>query len=88
MDIIVLKPSLAESELQVIVERLKSMGFDTKIVAGAERTIINVIGNTSKVSDEEADLFESMEGEDPNALIGLPLIRLVGWLNEAGIAVP
>ena len=33
-------------------------------------------------------LFESMEGEDPNALIGLPLIRLVSWLNEAGIEVP
>ena len=33
-------------------------------------------------------LFESMQGEDPNALIGLPLIRLVSWLNVAGIAVP
>jgi MAF protein len=33
-------------------------------------------------------LFESLHGEDPNALIGLPLIRLVGWLNAAGIAVP
>jgi septum formation protein len=33
-------------------------------------------------------LFESMQGEDPNALIGLPLIRLVSWLNEAGIAIP
>jgi septum formation protein len=33
-------------------------------------------------------LFESMQGEDPNALIGLPLIRLVSWLNEAGLAVP
>jgi septum formation protein len=33
-------------------------------------------------------LFESMQGEDPNALIGLPLIRLVSWLNEAGIDVP
>ena len=33
-------------------------------------------------------LFQSMEGEDPNALIGLPLIRLVSWLNEAGVAVP
>ena len=31
-------------------------------------------------------LFESMRGDDPNALIGLPLIRLVSWLNEAGIA--
>ena len=33
-------------------------------------------------------LFESMHGEDPNALIGLPLIRLVSWLNEAGISIP
>ncbi|VAW80350.1 Maf-like protein YceF [hydrothermal vent metagenome] len=33
-------------------------------------------------------LFETMHGEDPNALIGLPLIRLVSWLNEAGIAIP
>jgi MAF protein len=33
-------------------------------------------------------LFESMQGDDPNALIGLPLIRLVSWLNAAGIAVP
>lgn len=29
-------------------------------------------------------LFERMEGEDPNALIGLPLIRLCHWLREAG----
>jgi len=33
-------------------------------------------------------LFEALHGDDPNALIGLPLIRLVSWLNEAGIAVP
>jgi 7-methyl-GTP pyrophosphatase len=33
-------------------------------------------------------LFEALLGEDPNALVGLPLIRLVSWLNEAGVAVP
>jgi MAF protein len=33
-------------------------------------------------------LFAAMRGEDPNALIGLPLIRLVTWLNQAGVAVP
>jgi len=33
-------------------------------------------------------LFERMEGDDPNALIGLPLIRLVSWLNAAGINIP
>jgi len=33
-------------------------------------------------------LFESMQGEDPNALIGLPLIRLTSWLNATGINIP
>ncbi len=33
-------------------------------------------------------LFRRMEGDDPTALIGLPLIRLTDWLNEAGMAVP
>jgi MAF protein len=33
-------------------------------------------------------LFESMHGEDPNALIGLPLIRLTSWLNTSGINIP
>ncbi len=33
-------------------------------------------------------LFERMEGEDPTALIGLPLIRLTKMLAEAGIILP
>ena len=33
-------------------------------------------------------LFESMHGEDPNALIGLPLIRLTSWLNTSGFNIP
>ena len=32
-------------------------------------------------------LFESMQGEDPNTLIGLPLIKLVGMLDKEGIDV-
>ncbi|MBI3561395.1 MAG: septum formation inhibitor Maf [Gammaproteobacteria bacterium] len=32
-------------------------------------------------------LFESLEGNDPNALIGLPLIRLVRMLEKAGMPV-
>jgi septum formation protein len=32
-------------------------------------------------------LFSSMEGIDPSALIGLPLIRLVTMLENAGVAV-
>lgn len=30
-------------------------------------------------------LFESMQGNDPNILIGLPLIKLISMLNQEGI---
>jgi len=33
-------------------------------------------------------LFERMEGDDPSALIGLPLIKLTTMLLEAGIVLP
>ena len=33
-------------------------------------------------------LFERMDGDDPTALIGLPLIRLTTMLARAGIALP
>ena len=33
-------------------------------------------------------LFEYMEGSDPTALIGLPLIRLTSMLSQAGIVLP
>ncbi len=32
-------------------------------------------------------LFRRMEGEDPNALIGLPLIRLIDMLGQEGVSV-
>lgn len=32
-------------------------------------------------------LFEKFEGEDPNALIGLPLIRLIGFLENEGFEI-
>ncbi|MGV6826702.1 MAG: Maf family protein [bacterium] len=33
-------------------------------------------------------LFEKLEGDDPNSLIGLPLIRLVDMLAVEGLAIP
>ena len=32
-------------------------------------------------------LFSKMEGDDPNALVGLPLILLVGMLKNQGISI-
>lgn len=33
-------------------------------------------------------LFRRMQGDDPNALVGLPLIRLVDMLAEEGVVLP
>lgn len=33
-------------------------------------------------------LFEKMQGDDPNTLIGLPLIRLVDFLQNEGVSIP
>jgi predicted house-cleaning NTP pyrophosphatase (Maf/HAM1 superfamily) len=33
-------------------------------------------------------LFQRLEGDDPSALVGLPLIRLVELLGREGIALP
>jgi septum formation protein len=33
-------------------------------------------------------LFERMEGDDPTALVGLPLIRLTDMLTRAGVSLP
>ena len=33
-------------------------------------------------------LFEKLDGEDPNALIGLPLIELIRMLSQEGIEIP
>ena len=33
-------------------------------------------------------LFEAIDTSDPNALVGLPLIRLAALLRDAGIALP
>ncbi|WP_456407241.1 Maf family protein [Thiolapillus sp.] len=33
-------------------------------------------------------LFRKLEGDDPNSLVGLPLIRLVAMLDQEGIELP
>jgi len=33
-------------------------------------------------------LFQRLEGDDPNALIGLPLIRLTDMLAREGVMLP
>lgn len=62
MDIIVLTPSIHESEKENIIQKLENMGFMINISKGTERTVIGVIGDTSKVTEDEEKTFESMVG--------------------------
>jgi 3-deoxy-7-phosphoheptulonate synthase len=60
MDIIVMKPGATAGELAHVVERLESRGLKAHISKGTERTIIGVIGDTSKITEDEADAVRAM----------------------------
>lgn len=50
MDIIVLKPGATDGELRHILKMLESRGLQANISKGTERTIVGVIGDTSKIT--------------------------------------
>ncbi|MBF0473747.1 MAG: 3-deoxy-7-phosphoheptulonate synthase, partial [Nitrospirae bacterium] len=62
MDIIVLKKTVTEDELNKIVDKLAKKGLKANISKGTERTIIGVIGDTSKITEEESDSVKAMNG--------------------------
>ena len=62
MDIIVLRPDTTEAQLKHIVKKLESRGLQSNISKGTERTIIGVIGDTSKVTEEEENTIRIMPG--------------------------
>ncbi|GBD98158.1 phospho-2-dehydro-3-deoxyheptonate aldolase [bacterium BMS3Abin07] len=53
MDIIVLKPSAKDKDIKHIVKKLENKGLKANISKGTERTIIGVIGDTSKITEDE-----------------------------------
>ena len=62
MDIIVLKPAASEEEIRRILKKLERRGLKANISKGTERTIVGVIGDTSKVTEEEENAFRLMPG--------------------------
>ena len=62
MDIIVMRPGATSKDLRNIVKKLEHKGFKATISKGTERTVIGVIGDTSKVTEEESSSFETMQG--------------------------
>jgi 3-deoxy-7-phosphoheptulonate synthase len=62
MDIIVLKPTATEEDIRRIVKKLESRGLGVNISKGTERTVIGVIGDTSKIGEDEEDAIRVMPG--------------------------
>src|SRR4030043_887132 len=62
MDIIVIKPTATKEDIRRIVKKLESRGLDVNISKGTERTVIGVIGDTSKISEEEENAIRVMPG--------------------------
>ncbi len=62
MDIIVLRPDATEEALRHLLKRLESKGLKAHVSKGTERTIVGVIGDTSKVTEEEEDAIRAMTG--------------------------
>lgn len=62
MDIIVLRPKSTKEEIEHIVKKLKRWGLTANLSKGTERTIIGVIGDTSKITEDEENAIRSMAG--------------------------
>jgi 3-deoxy-7-phosphoheptulonate synthase len=62
VDIIVLKPTATEDDLRRIVKKLEGRDLKANISKGTERTVIGVIGDTSKIAEEEEDAIRAMPG--------------------------
>lgn len=62
MDIIVLRPGVTEEEKGHIIKRLEGFGLKAQESIGTERTIIGVIGDTSRITEEQEESFSVMPG--------------------------
>ncbi|MFZ5906301.1 MAG: 3-deoxy-7-phosphoheptulonate synthase [Nitrospirota bacterium] len=62
MDILVLKPGATEEQLRHIIKKLEGRGLQANVSKGTERTIIGVIGDTSKISEDEENAIRVMPG--------------------------
>ncbi len=61
MDIIVLKPGSTDDDIKHVVKKLESKGLRAHISKGTERTIIGVIGDTSRVTEDEENAIRAIK---------------------------
>lgn len=62
MDIIVVRPDATDEQIERIVKKLEAKGLKPHISKGTERTIIGVIGDTSKVTEDEENAIRAIPG--------------------------
>lgn len=62
MDIIVLRPDVSDEQIEKLVKKLEAKGLKPHISKGTERTIIGVIGDTSKVTEDEENAIRAIPG--------------------------
>lgn len=62
MDIIVLKPDVTDKEIKHIIKKLEQKGLKANVSKGTERTIIGVIGDTSKITEDEENSIRALSG--------------------------
>jgi 3-deoxy-7-phosphoheptulonate synthase len=59
--IVVLKPGMAKEEVQVVADRIESLGLKAFVVVGKERTIIGAIGDERLLADQTLESFPGVE---------------------------
>jgi 3-deoxy-7-phosphoheptulonate synthase len=62
MDIIVLRTDATEEEIRHVIKKLEGRGLKANVSQGTERTIIGVIGDTAKITEEEEDAIRAASG--------------------------
>jgi len=62
MDIIVLNRKATEKNIDHLLKKLESKGLKTTISRGTEKTVIGVIGDTSRITEEEENAVRVMKG--------------------------
>ncbi len=94
MDIIVLKTDATEEEIKHVIKKLESRGLKANVSQGTERTIIGVIGDTSKITEEEEDAIRAASGVEnvvrilkPYKLASREFKRENTEINVSGIVI-
>ncbi len=59
--IVVLKPGMAQKEVQAVADRIESLGLKAFVVVGKERTIIGAIGDERLLADQTLESFPGVE---------------------------